>query len=311
MVMTDAEVMVDESRGLSQETITRLQAPLPPEMIQVNDFDRSKPDFEFMSHDDIVRQANEIFGYDNWGWEVVGGVDLHIAGDGTPFYQVLVKITVMGVPSRMGVGIWPVQKNRSTGKDSVSSHSTAAPSAITRALKSAFKSFGSQFGLELARSHREGGGRGFAPAAAQGRRQGDQQWSHQPPASQDAGNRGGRATPNPPEDARGPANGQTQARGPEAPPQQHRPNGPQRQQTAGSDTGQGPQLQKVDLPRLKSWLDERGIEIEDGNRLMGVPYFGTKSIQELMAQKGLSSVEALIADLENQLETTATAGGWN
>ena len=281
-------------------------------MIQVNDFDRSKPDFEFMSHDDIVRQANEIFGYDNWGWEVVGGVDLHIAGDGTPFYQVLVKITVMGVPSRMGVGIWPVQKNRSTGKDSVSSHSTAAPSAITRALKSAFKSFGSQFGLELARSHREGGGRGFAPAAAQGRRQGDQQWSHQPPASQDAGNRGGRATPNPPEDA-----ARTGQRG------RHRLVDPRRRHSSIARTGRNVSRPPAAIPvrapsfrRSTSRASSRGLtngasRSRTATGLMGVPYFGTKSIQELMAQKGLSSVEALIADLENQLETTATAGGWN
>ena len=152
--MTGHATQVIETAGLKKEQIDRLKTPLDPSLVQVNTFDRSKPDFEYLTHDDVIKQANEIFGYDNWGYTVIGDVSLYTTSAGEPFYRALVEVTVMGVPPRQGVGIWAVQRNKDTGRESVAAHATAAAGAVTSGLKRAFRNFGSQFGLDLSSSRR-------------------------------------------------------------------------------------------------------------------------------------------------------------
>ena len=60
--------------GLSPEIMEMLNAPLDPSVIQVNDFNNKKPDFEYLDRDTVIAQANRIFGFDGWGYRVVGPV---------------------------------------------------------------------------------------------------------------------------------------------------------------------------------------------------------------------------------------------
>ena len=41
-----------------------LEAPIDPSVVQYNDFNPKKPDFEYLDRDTVISAANRIFGYD-------------------------------------------------------------------------------------------------------------------------------------------------------------------------------------------------------------------------------------------------------
>ena len=129
-----------------------LEAPIDPDLVQYNDFNPRKPDFEYLDRETIINNANRIFGYDGWGYRIVGDIpfietDPRTDRDGKEirqgFYKAIVSVSVKNVGTRDGVGAWRITVN------SPDSHDTAAAGAVTRALKRAFLTFGQQFGLEL------------------------------------------------------------------------------------------------------------------------------------------------------------------
>ena len=289
---TEAIEYVD---GLPQEVKDRLREPLDSRLVRFNDFDEKKPEFEFLGHETVVRQANEIFGYDGWGYEIVGGVDLEASGasGGKRFYRTMVRVTVIGAPPRMAAGSWPVNN------DSPAGHDTAMAGAVTKALKRALSNFGDQFGLGL----RVRGRYGTSQGSGNQRRSGSRRQQ-------------GRA-------GRGHAGG---------PPAEDRPRSGSNSDwdTAPAASGTAPLAAKrevpdlfgdgaegldrtpdhtprIDLPRVKKWLDEHGIEIEVCSRMLGIKQFGTRDMQDYMVKNGLSSAEALIARLDNMVQ--AQVGG--
>lgn len=151
--MEDTQMMT----GLSPEIMEMLNAPLDPSVIQVNDFNNKKPDFEYIDRDTVIAQANRIFGFDGWGYRVVGPVTFTRTPDvmrqnrttgkmekvGQGFYMALVSVAVRGVGTRDHVGTWNI------ANENPDSHDTAAAGAVTKALKRALRTFGPQFGLEL------------------------------------------------------------------------------------------------------------------------------------------------------------------
>ena len=149
------ENMTDRS-GLTEEVIEALGAPISPDLVKVNDFNRRQPDYEYVDRQTIIAQANKIFEFDGWSYRIVGDVRFtetpprekkdntgEIEEIRQGFYMAVVSLNVRGVGSRDGVGTWNI------ADDSPKSHDTAAAGAVTKALKRAFATFGPQFGGEL------------------------------------------------------------------------------------------------------------------------------------------------------------------
>ena len=98
--------------------------------------------FSYIEGHTAIDQANQVFGYGGWGYELVGDVTLHQLGSGVA-YSATVRVTVPGAPSRTDVGFQPVSD------DSAEGHETAYKGAVTDALKRALRSFGDRFGNGL------------------------------------------------------------------------------------------------------------------------------------------------------------------
>lgn len=102
----------------------------------------------------VISQANRIFGFDGWGYDVVS-VQLHEIDTkdkkGNPTkaygYSATVTVTVNGAPPRTDVGFNTVAEWRSGYHPDA--HDTAMKGAVTDAMKRALRSFGHQFGNGL------------------------------------------------------------------------------------------------------------------------------------------------------------------
>ena len=103
-----------------------------------------------------IAQANAIFGFGGWGFEVAGDVTLRQIeavdrGTGevtrTLAYSAPVRVTVPGAPPRTDVGFHSVTDETADG------HETAIKGAITDGMKRALRSFGDRFGNGLYGGH--------------------------------------------------------------------------------------------------------------------------------------------------------------
>ena len=97
----------------------------------------------------MIAQANRIFGYGGWGYELVGDVTLRRIETVNPQtgevkveqgYSAPVRVSVAGALPRADIGVHPV------AEDTFDGHDTAIKGAVTDGLKRAFRSFGVQFG---------------------------------------------------------------------------------------------------------------------------------------------------------------------
>ena len=98
--------------------------------------------FSYIEGHTAIDQANQVFGYGGWGYELIGEVTLREFKSGAA-YSATVRVTVPGAPSRTDVGFQPVSD------DSTEGHETAYKGAVTDALKRALRSFGDRFGNGL------------------------------------------------------------------------------------------------------------------------------------------------------------------
>ena len=105
--------------------------------------------FDYLEGHVVIDQANRIFGYGGWGYELVGGVSLRRienvdAQTGevkvAHAYSAPVRVTVAGALPRTDTGVHPV------AEETLDGHDTAIKGAVTDGLKRAFRSFGVQFG---------------------------------------------------------------------------------------------------------------------------------------------------------------------
>lgn len=119
-----------------------------------------------------IDQANRIFGFEGWGYDVVGGPELQRIEnmDGKTgevkysyAYSAIVRVSAGDAPARTDVGYHPVQANKQ-GIYTAEAHDTAIKAAVTDGLKRALRSFGAQFGNSLY----DKGGRGKPPASRNG-----------------------------------------------------------------------------------------------------------------------------------------------
>ena len=115
---------------------------------------RGGKSFDYLEGHIVIAQANRIFGYGGWGYELVGDVTLRRIETVNPQtgevkveqgYSAPVRVSVAGALPRTDLGVHPVAEETFDG------HDTAIKGAVTDGLKRAFRSFGVQFGNALLR----------------------------------------------------------------------------------------------------------------------------------------------------------------
>ena len=127
--------------ALSPNVNDALRQPLDPALVSERK-GRGGRRFSYIEGHTAIDQANQVFGYGGWGYELVGEVTLREFKSGAA-YSATVRVTVPGAPSRTDVGFQPVSD------DSAEGHETAYKGAVTDALKRALRSFGDRFGNGL------------------------------------------------------------------------------------------------------------------------------------------------------------------
>ena len=137
--------------ALAPRVTEALAQPLDPQLVSQRK-GRGGRKFDYIEGHTAIDQANRIFGFGGWGFELVGDVTLRPieqtdsrTGEvtSTPAYAAVVRVTVPGAPSRTDVGFQPVSDESPEG------HETAFKGAVTDALKRALRSFGDRFGNGL------------------------------------------------------------------------------------------------------------------------------------------------------------------
>ncbi len=109
----------------------------------------------YLETHDVIRAANEIFGFGKWGHEVtelrqLDAVTVHNSDSKAGWcvgYVCVVKLTVDGCVPVSGVGFGDGTEYRESAL--VTAHELAAKEAESDALKRALKNYGDQFGLAL------------------------------------------------------------------------------------------------------------------------------------------------------------------
>jgi DNA repair and recombination protein RAD52 len=107
----------------------------------------------YLKGNQFIDKANEIFGFGNWGIELLGDVQLGGVpnNEGTVvghYYFVRVRLSVRGCLPIEEEGVCPVQEGR-TPRAMVDAHDMARKGAVTDAMKRALRLFGDQFGNSL------------------------------------------------------------------------------------------------------------------------------------------------------------------
>ena len=134
--------------GLSPAVVRALEEPLDPALVSHRK-GRAGRSYDYLEGHVVIDQANRIFGFGGWGYELAGDVTLRQienvdtkSGEvkTTSFYSAPVRVTVPGAPPRTDIGFNAVAEDNADG------HETAIKGAVTDGMKRALRSFGVQFG---------------------------------------------------------------------------------------------------------------------------------------------------------------------
>ena len=137
--------------GLPPAVVSALEQPLDPSLVSRRD-GRGNRQYDYIEGHTVIDQANRIFGFGGWGYELCGDVSLRRiekvdvrTGEVkvTFAYSAPVRVSVVGAPPRTDIGFHVVTDDNPEG------HETAAKGAVTDGLKRALRSFGDRFGNGL------------------------------------------------------------------------------------------------------------------------------------------------------------------
>ena len=137
--------------GLSPRVVQALSQPLDPALVSRRK-GRAGRTYDYLEGHVVIDQANRVFGFGGWGYELVGEVTLRrieVVDTKTgnvkvsQGYSAPVRVTVSGAQPRTDVGFHPVAEETQDG------HDTAIKGAVTDGMKRALRSFGVQFGNGL------------------------------------------------------------------------------------------------------------------------------------------------------------------
>ena len=144
-IVSEHELLWD---GLPPAVTQALGQPIDPALVSQRK-GRGGRVFDYLEGHVVIDQANRVFGYGGWGYELVGDVTLRRIETVDPQtgevtvsqgYSAPVRVTVAGALPRTDLGVHPV------AEDNLDGHDTAMKGAVTDGLKRAFRSFGVQFG---------------------------------------------------------------------------------------------------------------------------------------------------------------------
>ena len=153
--------------GLPPAVTNALGQPLDPSLVSQRK-GRAGRTYDYLEGHAVIDQANRIFGFGGWGYELAGDVTLREietvdtkTGEVklTHVYSAPVRVTVPGAPPRTDIGF------NSVAEDNAGGHETAIKGAVTDGMKRALRSFGVQFGNGFYGDQpaEEAGGRRTAP----------------------------------------------------------------------------------------------------------------------------------------------------
>lgn len=133
------------------EQITQLEQPLDARRVKHRQGGGGMQ-LSYLKGHDVIDTANKIFGYGNWGYDLLG-VELQsvLAENGEiigGYYAARVKLTVSGCIPITEEGVCPIQEGRNP-RAKIDAHDMARKGAITDALKRTLRCFGDQFGNSL------------------------------------------------------------------------------------------------------------------------------------------------------------------
>ena len=137
--------------GLSPAVASALGQPLDPALVSQRR-GRAGRIFSYIEGHVAITEANSVFGFGGWGYELVADVTLREFDNFDPHtgevkriraYSAPVRVTVPGAPPRTDVGFHAVTEETADG------HETALKGAVTDGLKRALRSFGDRFGNGL------------------------------------------------------------------------------------------------------------------------------------------------------------------
>ncbi len=160
--------------GLSPAVTDALGQPLDPALVSQRK-GRAGRTYDYLEGHVVIDQANRIFGFGGWGYELVGDVTLrqfeHVdtkTGEvtRTSVYSAPVRVTVAGALPRTDIGFNAVAEDNADG------HETAVKGAVTDGMKRALRSFGVQFGNGFYGDQPADEANGRRPAARQTGRNG-------------------------------------------------------------------------------------------------------------------------------------------
>ena len=147
-IVTDHDLLWD---GLPPAVTSALGQPLDPALVSQRR-GRAGRTFSYIEGHVAISEANRVFSFGGWGYELVADVTLREIENVDPqtgevkrirAYSAPVRVTVPGAPSRTDVGFHAVTEETADG------HETALKGAVTDGLKRALRSFGDRFGNGL------------------------------------------------------------------------------------------------------------------------------------------------------------------
>ena len=145
--------------GLLPAVTGALGQPLDPAMVSQRK-GRAGRTYDYLEGHVVIDQANRIFGFSGWGFELVGDVTLRQIENVdtktgevklTHVYSAPVRVTVPGAPPRTDIGFNAVAEDNADG------HETAIKGAVTDGMKRALRSFGVPVRQRLLRRPASGG----------------------------------------------------------------------------------------------------------------------------------------------------------
>ncbi len=136
---------------LSQETIDQLDKPLDPTRVK-HRAGGGGMSLAYLKGHNVIDQANDLFGYGQWGYEILLVEQCNVVGDDGSviggYYAARVRLTVRDCIPITEEGVCPIQEGRNP-RARIDSHDMARKGAVTDAMKRAFRCYGDQFGNSL------------------------------------------------------------------------------------------------------------------------------------------------------------------
>jgi DNA recombination protein Rad52 len=141
-------------QGLPEQVVDELAKPLDPNRVRRR-AGRGGGQFEYLAGHDVKRRANELFGFGNWGYEVVEQVEdeaVEVANDKGKegwhiCYRTVVRVSVRDCIPFSDVGYGDGVEYGPAAK--ATARELAMKESVTDALKRALTGWGDQFGLIL------------------------------------------------------------------------------------------------------------------------------------------------------------------